>query len=66
MNLKEASKLRLVVNDLLGRKVFELPAFNAQPGAQMLVIDASKLTPGVYTYTVSVNNVDVTKKMIVK
>ena len=66
VNLKEASRLHLVVNDLMGRNVFELPAFNAQPGAQMLVIDASKLSPGVYTYTVSVNHVDITKKMIVK
>lgn len=48
----EPVKLRITVHDLLGRQVFTASR-TAEPGVHRLPIDLSRLSPGVYRYSVS-------------
>jgi hypothetical protein len=46
-------------------QVYEINNGKVQPGSHILTIDASKLSPGVYFYTVFAGEDKVTKKMII-
>ncbi len=66
VNLKTKSDLSLEVVNITGQRVFETKSKAAFTGANVLTIDASNLTPGVYFYTVRAGESTVTKKMIVE
>jgi hypothetical protein len=66
VNLAKSSKLSLVVTNLVGQKVYEVTKGNVAAGNHTLNIDASKLSSGVYFYTVNADNSSITKKMIVE
>ncbi|MCK4406204.1 MAG: T9SS type A sorting domain-containing protein [Bacteroidales bacterium] len=65
VNLEKASELSLEVFNLTGQKVYEINNGKVKPGSFTLTIDASKLSPGVYFYTVYAGEDKVTKKMVV-
>ncbi|MEO1478544.1 MAG: T9SS type A sorting domain-containing protein [Bacteroidota bacterium] len=46
--LREASEVRVVIYDLLGREVAVLAAGPAEPGGHLFDLDAGTLAPGVY------------------
>ena len=66
VNLRTKSDLSLEVVNITGQRVFETKSKAAYTGANVLTIDASNLTPGVYFYTVRAGESTVTKKMIVE
>lgn len=66
VNLTAAASLSLEVYNLVGQKVFEIPAQKKSSGTHVLTIDAKNLKPGVYTYSVIAGGERQTRKMIVK
>jgi hypothetical protein len=66
VNLAKSAKLGMVVTNLIGQKVYEVAANTVDAGTHTLSIDASKLSSGVYFYTVTADNNSITKKMIVE
>ncbi|MBN2172784.1 MAG: T9SS type A sorting domain-containing protein [Bacteroidales bacterium] len=66
VQLIEKSYLTLEVFSMTGAKVFEIPPFEANAGSHKLQIDAGRLKPGIYMYTVSVGDFEVYHKMIVE
>lgn len=65
INLTASAKVSLEVYNLVGQKVYELPSSDLGSGSHTLVIDATNLKPGIYTYSVITNNERSTRKMIV-
>ena len=66
VNIWKNCELSLNVINITGQKVFETNPIKAKPGKNTIIIDASKLSPGVYFYTVKTGESSVTKKMIVE
>ena len=66
VNLRKTGDLHLYVTNLAGQKVYETFISNAKPGMNKLQIDGSRLTSGIYFYTVKAGEASVTKKMIVE
>ncbi len=66
VNLNEKADLSLEVINITGQKVYELKTRNGSIGANVLTIDGSNLTSGVYFYTVKAGDSSVTKKMIIE
>jgi len=66
LNLGSASTVSLEVYNLVGQKVFEIPARSLQPGNHTLTIDAYGLKTGIYSYSVVINGERNSNKMIVK
>ncbi len=66
VNLSEKTDLSLEVINITGQKVYELKTRNGSIGANVLTIDGSNLTSGVYFYTVKAGDSSVTKKMIIE
>ena len=64
--LDKPGKLTLEVIDITGQKVFENQIINASAGRNTLMIDGTKLSPGLYFYIVKSEGSSVTKKMIVE
>jgi hypothetical protein len=62
--LPEAGMVTLKVYDILGREVVELVNENKSPGYYEVNFDASKLTSGVYIYTIQAGKYMESKKMI--
>ena len=62
--LPEASNVKLVVYDMLGREVTTLVNENLPAGTHLSNFDASNLSAGTYFYTLSVGNKSETNKMI--
>jgi hypothetical protein len=62
--LPESGFVKLNVYDLLGREVASLVNENKPAGNHSVKFDASRLTSGVYVYTVSVNKFTQSKKML--
>jgi len=54
----------LKVYDLLGREVAILVNENKQAGYHKINFDGSRLTSGIYIYTIKANNFAQSKKMI--
>ena len=66
VNLQEAADLSLVVTNLTGQKVMEMSKGFVPAQNHTFSIDASSLQSGIYFYTVTAGNSQVTKKMIVE
>lgn len=66
VHLETASELSMVVTNLTGQKVLELNKGFVSAQTHTFTIDASNLQAGVYFYTVTAGNSQVTKKMIVE
>lgn len=66
VNLRQTTQLSLEVFNLMGQNIYTIDAGIAQSGINNLSIDGSKLTPGVYFYTVRAGKTAITKKMIVE
>ncbi|MDR9414821.1 MAG: S8 family serine peptidase [Gracilimonas sp.] len=62
-SLPEASKVSIVIYDLLGKKVAELVNAQKSPGSYTLNFDASNLTSGIYIYQIKAGSFTETKKM---
>ncbi len=66
VNVRKTGNLSLEVTNMTGQRVYAVDAGLAQPGMNTLTIDASKLSSGIYFYTVKSGETSVTKKMIVE
>ena len=66
VNVRQATSLTLEVVNMMGQQVYSFDAGVANPGVKEITIDASKLTTGVYFYTVRAGETSITKKMIVE
>jgi hypothetical protein len=66
VSLEEPTTLSFELFNLMGQKVFEVPAQNYSSGVQPFTFDASNLSDGVYFYTVTSGETKITKKMIVE
>lgn len=64
--LSTASKVNLKVVDLTGRIVIEMNEGNKSVGTHAIEINTSRLTKGVYFYTLTAGNEKISKKMIVE
>ncbi len=65
VNIDNPTLLSLEVYNMMGQKVFEIPATHYSAGVHTLTINASDMSNGVYFYTVFAGEESVTKKMIV-
>ncbi|MCB9014532.1 MAG: T9SS type A sorting domain-containing protein [Lentimicrobiaceae bacterium] len=65
VKLSVSTLLSLEVYNLVGQKVFEIPAVRASAGMHKLAVDSRNLIPGVYTYSVIAGGERQTRKMIV-
>ncbi|MFH0895153.1 MAG: T9SS type A sorting domain-containing protein [Bacteroidota bacterium] len=66
VNLAKATTLSVEVTNIMGQKVMTINKGNVASGSHNVVIDGSKLTSGVYFYTVRAGENSVTRKMIVE
>lgn len=64
--MNKVSNLSINVSNMLGQKVLEYSGANLNMGYHNIGLDASKLTSGIYFYTVKSGNYSVTKRMIVE
>jgi len=65
VNLKKPAVLILEVFNLVGQKVFESNLPDAKAGMNTLSIDGTRLTSGIYFYTIKAGDISITKKMLV-
>jgi hypothetical protein len=65
VKLELATELSIEIFNLTGQKVYDVSNGHSAAGTHNITIDASKLSAGVYFYTVNAGNYAVTKKMIV-
>ena len=65
VTIENASSISLEVCNITGQKVFEIPAAKYSTGVHALTINASDLPNGVYFYTVTAGESQITRKMIV-
>ena len=65
VTVDDAASISLEVCNMVGQKVFEIPAAQYGAGVHTLTINASDMSNGVYFYTVFAGEESVTKKMIV-
>jgi hypothetical protein len=66
VTIKDASSVSFEVVNMMGQKVYEVPASNYSSGIHTFSFDASTLANGVYFYTVTAGEEKITKKMILK
>ena len=66
VDLNKSASVGLDVHNLLGQKVFEIPSTNCSAGSNTLRIDATNLKAGMYTYSIIIDGVRTTNKMMVK
>jgi len=66
VNVRQSTPLTLEVVNMMGQQVYTVDAGIANPGMNQITIDGSKLTTGVYFYTVRAGETTITKKMIVE
>jgi hypothetical protein len=66
VTLEETTTLSFELFNMMGQKVFEVPAQSYSAGVQPFTFDASNLASGVYFYTVAAGETQVTRKMIVE
>lgn len=65
-NLKADSEVSLVVTDMAGRQVVNIPAKNMSQGNNTISIDGSQLQAGMYTYTLTAGTNVVTDRIVKK
>lgn len=63
-HLPGATKVRLLVHDLLGRRVAVLVDGIEPPGEHLVTLDARQWASGVYIYTLETDNVRRTRRML--
>ncbi|MBM4172618.1 MAG: T9SS type A sorting domain-containing protein [Ignavibacteria bacterium] len=63
--LPESGHVTIKVYDILGKEVATLVNENKQAGYHKIDFDGSKLTSGIYIYTIKANNFAQSKKMII-
>lgn len=63
---KNAGNISLKVTNITGQTIMTMEKMNVHPGVSKFVIDGSRLTPGVYFYTVQQGDQRITKKMVVQ
>jgi len=66
VKLERSATLSIEVTNLTGQKMMELPEGSLPAGTYQFAIDGSKLSAGIYFYTVKANGESITKKMIVQ
>jgi len=66
VTLEETTTLSFELFNMMGQKVFEVAAQSYSTGVQSFTFDASELSSGVYFYTVTAGETQVSKKMIVE
>jgi len=66
VNITQPGTLAMEVTNMMGQRVETLSKGSCSAGNYYFTINAKGLTPGVYFYTVTLNNTKVTKKMIVQ
>ena len=67
VNLRQTSELTLEVRNIIGQVVYAINKGKCLPGLIKLEIDATKLSSGVYFYTVKANgNNGITNKLIIE
>jgi hypothetical protein len=66
VTLKETTTLGFELFNMMGQSVLEIPAQSYSAGVQPFTFNASELSSGVYFYTVTAGETQVTKKMIVE
>ncbi len=60
----QSSRISLFVTNLMGQKILSADKGLVKPGTIEFVVDGSTLAPGVYIYTVSIDDERFTGKMI--
>ncbi len=66
VNLEKAAKLSLTVTNMTGQKVIEINKGQVPAQTHTFTLDASSLQAGIYFYTVTAGDSQVTRKMIVE
>ncbi|MCD6661045.1 MAG: T9SS type A sorting domain-containing protein [Lentimicrobium sp.] len=66
VSLTKQANVSLEVYNLLGQKVYEIPARNLGEGTHNFQINAAGLNAGIYTYSVIANGERTTRKMVIK
>nr|NQU92092.1 T9SS type A sorting domain-containing protein [Bacteroidota bacterium] len=66
VTLVENTTVSFEVFNMMGQKVYDIPATNMGAGLQTITFDASSLSNGVYFYTVTAGEESISKKMIVE
>ena len=66
VSLAKSAKVSLEVYNIVGQKVYEIPARNLGEGTHTFQINATSLKSGIYTYSVIANGERTTRKMMVK
>lgn len=66
LNLNDAAKVSVSVNDLLGRRVQEVAETAYSAGEYQIAVPLTNLQPGAYIVNISVNGAVMTKKLIVE
>ena len=66
INLIKQSDVLVTVTNVLGQTVLQVNNSNMNPGRHVITMDASRMTSGVYFYTVRAGENSVTKKLIVQ
>lgn len=64
--LPKSNTVSLEVRNLLGQKVYEIPAEYESTGNHTLRLNTTNLQPGIYFYTFRANQFSVTKKMVIE
>jgi len=65
VNLHKPTDIKLEVINMLGEKVYEMPAARGNIGINTFNIHADGLIPGIYFYTVKSSGQSITRKMII-
>ena len=66
INLVKSSDVSISVSTIMGQQVFETSQSKLPAGNHTVKLDASRLSPGVYFYTVKAGDQSVSRKMIVQ
>lgn len=66
VNLDKKANLKMVVTNLMGQQVMQIERGDVPAGMHNFTIDGSKLSNGIYFYTVYAGKESVTRKMIVE
>lgn len=64
-SLVSAAEVGLKIVDLAGREVFDQNYGKINPGQHTLILDATKLSPGIYFYSITASGSTVTRKMVI-
>ncbi|MCB9249536.1 MAG: T9SS type A sorting domain-containing protein [Ignavibacteriales bacterium] len=62
--VKETGNVNIIIYDALGREVKQLVNETKQPGSYNISFDGSRLSSGIYFYTMRANNFTASKKML--